>query len=447
MGCADVFQSISVLVPTRRRPEALSRLLASFAATVPDPCQAELVFRCDSDDPESMELVRRSGCLLVVGPRNEGYRSLPLFFNQMAAVARGDVLMCCNDDAEFQTPGWPALILAEANNYPDGIFNIGVRVGLNDDKFPFSVVSRRMMDRMGCLNDPRLLFSDVFLLDVARAFNRAVRLDSVTVFHHWAGHRADDTRLEANRHEFELVFKDVHGNWTDAYRDLHTSVVAEAVGRIRADDEGVADTALAQLERYRPPAASPLLWPPAVSCASWNGRHPPDTIHYSRSEVRQVIAAMVRHGVVGSDIVVTSFNNGLPSLLWGQLFDRVVTVAGCEQLPERRIDDGRHTVLAGSTGDPAFMSAVIAELAALRAVVIDDTRYASIISPYFRLRPLVRRPGIVVFTNTGPSQPAAIGARRFVAELRRGAVDNCAHEIYEVLPDPQGPGMSYELLL
>jgi hypothetical protein len=441
-----VYHSVSVLVPTRRRPEALSRLLASFTATVPDRCQAELVFRCDHDDPESIELIRRSGCVLIVGPRDGGYRSLPVFFNQMAAVARGDVLMCCNDDAEFRTPGWPALLLAKANNYPDGIFNIGVHVGLNDDKFPFSVVSRRMVEQIGCLNDPRLLFSDVFLLDVARAFNRAVRLDTVTVFHDWAGHRADATRLEANRHEVALVFKDLHGNWTDAYRHLHDSVVAEAVGRIRADGSVAAEAALAALERYQP-AGQSVGWPPGVSCANWNGRQPPDTIHYSRSEVREVLTRMFRHGIAGGDVVVTSFNNGLPSLLWGQLFDRVVTVAGCDQLPERRIDDGRHTMLAGSTGDPAFMTALIAELTALRAVVIDDTRYASIISPYFLLRPLIRRPGIIVFTNTGPSQPAATGARRFIADLRRGVVDNCPHEIDDVPHDPDGPGMSYELLL
>jgi hypothetical protein len=207
-----------------------------------------------------------------------------------------------------------------------------------------------------------------------------------------------------------------------------------------------AEAALAALERYQP-AGQSVGWPPGVSCANWNGRQPPDTIHYSRSEVREVLTRMFRHGIAGGDVVVTSFNNGLPSLLWGQLFDRVVTVAGCDQLPERRIDDGRHTMLAGSTGDPAFMTALIAELTALRAVVIDDTRYASIISPYFLLRPLIRRPGIIVFTNTGPSQPAATGARRFIADLRRGVVDNCPHEIDDVPHDPDGPGMSYELLL
>jgi hypothetical protein len=443
-----VFTTVSVLVPTRRRLDSLSRLLASFAATVPEPSQAELIFRCDSDDAESIERLRRESFAFIVGPRCDGYKSLPAFFNQMAAIAHGDIMMCCNDDAEFQTPGWPALLLEEANKYPDGIFNIGVNVGLNDDKFPFSVVSRRMIEAMGCLNDTRLLFSDVFLLDVAKAFNRAVRLDSVTVFHHWAGHIADQTRRDANRHEFELVFGDVDGNWTKAYGDLHRSVVAEAVERIRRNGPITAEAALGRLEAYRPSVTGtlPRFWPPAVSCDGWNAERAPNSIHYSRSEVSEVICAMFRHGIVGGDIVLTSFNNGLPSILWSELFDRVITIGSCDELAQP-LSEGKHTILPGSIGDPAFMETVIAELTSLRVVVIDDTRYASIISPYFLLRPLVKRPGMIVFTNSGPFQPESTGARRFVADLRNGLLDNSPHEIRELNYDPKGPGMCYELLV
>jgi hypothetical protein len=80
-------------------------------------------------------------------------------------------------------------------------------------------------------------------------------------------------------------------------------------------------------------------------------------------------------------------------------------------------------------------------------VVLDDARYASIISPYFLLRRLLRRPAMVVFTNTGPAHDACLGARRFVGDLRSGFLDNIFHEIFDVHLDPRGPGMSYELLL
>jgi hypothetical protein len=283
---------------------------------------------------------------------------------------------------------------------------------------------------------------------VAKTFHRAVRLRTVTVFHHWAGHGADETRRDANRHEFELVFQDTAGNWTAAYEALHRSVVAEAVERIRRNGTITAEAAIGQLERYRPSESRPDagLWPPTVSCDGWNGERAPNTIHYSRSEVSEVIGTMLRHGAVGGDIVLTSFNNGLPSILWSHLFDRVITIAPPGLGSPRRADGGKHTILSGSTGNTTFMHTVIDEVTSLRAVIIDEARYASIISPYFLLRPLVKRPGMIVFTKTGPSQPEAEGARRFVADLRTGVLDNSPHDIREVAHDSKGSGMSYELL-
>jgi hypothetical protein len=437
------FGKVSVLVPTRRRTRFLTKMLRSFAATAVRPDEAELVLRCDNDDPESIECLRQTPHTFIVGPRREGYKSLPAFYNELAAISSGDVLMCCNDDVEFRTPGWPRLLLDEANTYPDGIFNIGVDVGLNDDKFPFSVVSRRMVDMMGCLNDPRLLFSDIFLLDVAKAFGRAVRLDTVTVFHDWAGHGADETRRDANRHEFDIVFKDAQGNWTDAYAERHRSVVAEAVAKVRRSGSMVAELAVTTLERYRPPTpvSDHAGWPPSVRCDGWN-TETCHSIHYSKAEVTEVIRAICRHGIDAGEVLVTSLGNGLSSLLWGSIFDRVVAISA-----SGATSTGKYIVLPGSTGDTMFLSSVAARLTALRAIVLDDTRYASIISPYFLMRKIVQRPGIVVFTHTGAGQSEQIGARRFVSDLRRGLLDNRCHEIVDVESDPKGPGMSYELLL
>ena len=363
----------------------------------------------------------------------------------MAAVAAGDILMCCNDDVEFRTPGWPQLLLDEANRYPDGVFNIGVDVGLNDEKFPFSVVSRRMVEAMGCLNDSRLLFSDIFLLDVAKAFGRAVRLNTVTVFHDWAGHGSDDTRREANRHEFDLVFKDTQGNWTDDYAARHRDVVAEAVAKVRRSGSVLSELTINDLERYRPPARSPDNggWPPSVRCDSWSSHTPPHSIHYSKQEVAEVIRAICRHGIESGEVLVTALGNGLSSLLWGSLFNRVVAIATGDG---DRTSNGKYTVVHGSTGDTRFLLDLAAGFTSLRAMVLDEGRYARVISPYFLMRRILQRPAIVIFTYTGAGRTEHDGMRRFVNDLRRGLVDNLFHEIVDVERDPNGPGMSYELL-
>ena len=443
-----MFSKISVLVPTRKRLHYLARMLESFDATVTDSTAAEIVFRCDSDDVETIECLRRRPSKLIIAPRHEGYKSLPGFFNDMAAVATGDLLMCCNDDVVFQTPGWPGLLLTEARKYPDGIFNFGVNVGLNDDFFPFSIVSRQMVRTLGFINDERLLFSDVFLLDVAKHFNRAIRVKSVTIFHDWAGHGADETRRDANRHEFEVVFKDASGDWTDEYRRKHDQVVAEAVGKIeRAGLLASAQAAIQRFEAYVPPQERHnTLWPPTATLTGWMTREDsPHGIHYARSEATQVIDAIYRHGINRGQAVVTWFGNGLSNVLWAQVFPEVISVRG-RSSPQPPIEEDGHCILSGDLGDTRFLYSIVDRFRQLRALIIDDRRYASAMASYYLLGQHLERPAIVVFTPTSLSWDDQSGARRFVDDLRSGVVDNRRHVITDVVPEAGGPGMSYELL-
>lgn len=217
-----MFELISVLVPTRKRPARLRRLLDSWAATVGQSNLAELVFRIDTDDAESAAVLEGTSHRVLAGPRLDGYRSLPLFFEELRAVAQGDLLMCGNDDIVFKTPGWPALVLSEATKYPDGVFDLGVKT-FNEGHFPFSIVSRRAADAMGALQDPRIYWGDVYLRDVMQVFGRAILMPAVEVDHEWAGRAPDETFLAAGQSE-----RRGHAYW-----QLHRQCVAEAVAKLR----------------------------------------------------------------------------------------------------------------------------------------------------------------------------------------------------------------------
>jgi len=442
-----MFRKVSVLLPTRKRPAFLRKMLRSYDATVGDASTAEIVFRADSDDTETIDFLRQLPHRFIVGPRVEGYKSLPAFFNEMAGVASGDLLMCCNDDVEFRTPDWPRRLCEAADRYPDGIFNFGVNVGLNDDKFPFSIVSRRLVQALGFINDERLLFSDIFLLDVARHFNRAIRLDTVTIFHDWAGHGDDETRREANRHEFGVVFKDATGAWSDTYREAHDNAVREAVQRITQTGGPMAETAVRTVEGYEPPGRfDPARWPPQTGCRPWKSLPGRDGMPYARSEAVQVLDVIYRHGVNAGQAVVTSFGNGLPSLLWAQAFPAVISLHHGRPAEAEASRDG-HLILTGDSGDTRFLLSVLERVHDLHALVIDDIRYASAMSAYYLIGEQLKRPGIVVFTPMSAQRAENGGARRLVDDLRSGAADNRRHVITDVTAEAGGPGMSYELRL
>lgn len=208
------FTKVSVLVPTRTRPDRLQTLLASFART--NDGAAELVFRVDDDDPETVAAL--AGYRMVVGPRLDGYRSLPTFFNELLAVATGDVLMCGNDDMVFRTVGWPALVLEAANAYPDGLFDLGVSTH-NAMHYPFSIVSRAATECLGFLWDPRIFWGDVFLRDVMDAFGRCVMLPHVAIAHDWIGNEAEQNTIYQRDPTY----------WTGT----HARAVADAVSKLR----------------------------------------------------------------------------------------------------------------------------------------------------------------------------------------------------------------------
>lgn len=217
-----MFTKVSILVPTRGRIGRLRTLISSFDVTTGNLPNAELVFRVDDDDQATLDfLLAWGGHKVVVGPRLEGYRSMPSFFNELALESSGDVLMCGNDDMVFETLGWPALLLAKANEYPDGLFNIGVSV-FNEDHYPWCIVGRKIVDVLGFLWDPTIFWGDIYLRDVMGTLGRTVKFPDVKITHDWAGYTPDQTFNESNKNV-----------GADYWIETHKTAVAAAVAKLR----------------------------------------------------------------------------------------------------------------------------------------------------------------------------------------------------------------------
>lgn len=218
------FKKISVLIPTRNRLTRLCTMLTSYELTTRGTeTLSELVFRVDEDDLESQNFLQ--GRNVVVGPRLQGYRSMPLFFNEMVSAAAGDVFMCGNDDMIFKTLGWAQVLLTAANQFPDGIFDLGVTTH-NETHYPFSTVSRKAVDQLGFLWDPRIFWGDIFLRDTMAAFGRTAMVPSVEIEHDWAGHSPDQVFLESE--------KDITQTDPTYWSRTHSNAVAEAYRKLAA---------------------------------------------------------------------------------------------------------------------------------------------------------------------------------------------------------------------
>ena len=215
------FSTISILMPTRGRTQRLDRAIKSIRNLAYDSTKIEIIFRCDHDDEETQKYLNENKEIFIVGPREKGYASLPKFMNQCANISTGDLIIMLNDDILVETKDWDIRLLEFANKYEDGIFNIGITTGLNDDLFPFSIISRKTFQALGFVNDERLVFSDIFLLDVMSRLGRAIRLPIVRIIHEWAGLDGyDKTRNEAAKHENHLVFDGTPGDASDPKKNF-----------------------------------------------------------------------------------------------------------------------------------------------------------------------------------------------------------------------------------
>lgn len=190
---------ISLLCPTRHRPDNVKRLVESVFATAGRPNDVELVFYVDDDD----DTFPLTGSVKVVrGPQIV----LSQMWNECYGLAAGDVLMHCGDDIVFRTPGWDLEVLRAIEAVPDRIVLVHC-----DDGSPWSsrlathsFLTRTWVETVGHFVPPIFSaeYNDTWLTEVADLVGRRRYLAHVVIEHmHWSFGKAeiDGTYAELQR--------------------------------------------------------------------------------------------------------------------------------------------------------------------------------------------------------------------------------------------------------
>lgn len=155
---------LSLLCPTRGRPDDFSRFVRSVAETAGEPGRVEILAYVDEDDDEKFEYIlalktllsevpvsRLAGLDLVVDePLNT-----PLINNILAEQSNGDVLLIANDDQIYRDKNWDIRIDEEVKKFPDQIYCMWFNDGRYGEKIcTFPIVSRRWIETLGYVEPP-----------------------------------------------------------------------------------------------------------------------------------------------------------------------------------------------------------------------------------------------------------------------------------------------------
>jgi len=105
---------ISVLCPTRERPQQLRDSVTGLLDLAADPGQVEILVAVDADDDVTFRETSfrdvPGDIRMCVFPQRHGYPHLEVYYNTLAAQAKGEWLFIWNDDATMETPRWDQFI-------------------------------------------------------------------------------------------------------------------------------------------------------------------------------------------------------------------------------------------------------------------------------------------------------------------------------------------------
>lgn len=197
---------ISILTPTRNRPNNCERFIKSIYNTCANRNSVELLFYVDDDDPAlDTYLSLDKHCQTEY---SDFYRiqfikgepkSVSISWNDLASKCFGDVLIMGNDDLVYATDGWDYLLEQELKKFDkDNVYVAWMEDGINGEAHcAFPIVSREWYECLGRFTPGCFHFgyNDTWIFDVGKMLDRTHFMPHIKAEHlHFSkGAPMDDT--------------------------------------------------------------------------------------------------------------------------------------------------------------------------------------------------------------------------------------------------------------
>lgn len=187
---------LSLLCPTRERPDLVERYIQSINNTATYPERCEVLLYVDNDDPKFESYIkvcdktRSETPLKRIGLFTGLRKSISISWNDLAEQSLGDILIMGNDDLVFITKNWDVILEQESNSFSDDIYCLFFHdtVHNNPTFCAFPMVSRKWYETLGYFTPGvfNFQYNDTWISDLADRIGRKRKISDVVMEHrHW----------------------------------------------------------------------------------------------------------------------------------------------------------------------------------------------------------------------------------------------------------------------
>lgn len=165
---------VSLLCPTKGRPEQAERLLLSFLNTKQTP--SELLFCLQYDDErldDYKELFLKHNFTSFI--ETTSWFPTTQLWNILSQKSNADIQVLMGDDVVIETPGWDKIFIEYSKKYTDGIYCLTPLDGINQPgSCPHPILSKKWVDTLGYFVPPCFMhrYIDTWIATIAQKLNR-----------------------------------------------------------------------------------------------------------------------------------------------------------------------------------------------------------------------------------------------------------------------------------
>lgn len=201
-------EKISILLPTRERPEQLMRLYNSAIEKADKPELVEMIVYVDDDDPSYNDLLDSppKNTVFIRGPR----KTISQCWNDCWREASGTIYWHAGDDVIIRTQGWDTVVRDTFKEYPDRIaflYGDDGNIESNNNKFgTHGFIHKNWTDVVGYFVPPYYEsdYNDTHLNELAEGVKRHRHIDILTEHMHYSLGKSPldkNTEERLKRHE------------------------------------------------------------------------------------------------------------------------------------------------------------------------------------------------------------------------------------------------------